>query len=131
MKVEVWLGLDCKAIINEKKQTRILITNPKDFRGVTASDIWIRLPSTCGKNEFESWISDEITDAVSEALRNRKNYADISKLSGATLYIRDYTDSNWIEFKSNEEFKTNLISLPIFEIVKETKEEVLLKYVTK
>ena len=127
---EVWLNIDSKVVLDKATQ-RIVITNPEALKNVSAQMVWDRIMKSLGKCEFEDWLSEKIVAATMAALADGSKTADLTEISGATLYINyDFPEENWKRVMSSDGFRENVKKLPIFKVIKETPEELWLEYKT-
>ena len=128
MKRRLWRNIGYEIEIDTSNIKQIFITNPKEVIKRTIDDVWEKLVMTLGSYEFEYWLAEEIVMTCNDAVIKGEDFADISEISGATLYLGE-DDSELQVSMSNKFFKKVLISLPIFKIMKTTDEETLLEFV--
>ena len=128
---KIWLS-DDKEITLDQEETfcrKVLLRNPEDMKAESAFGIWLRIKSCFGSYEYEKWISEEIISLAMKATARQQIYADLSTISAATLWI----DTDGRGFKKviggNDYYKKIFFNLPIFKIVSESEEEVILEYV--
>ena len=125
-----WI-LDGKRIVFDNVEAfyrKVFLTNPEELYTTNVLEIKMRLTWKFGNNDFSDWVAEEILISAIKAMDEDQVVADLSELCSVTL-LEGYNDNELKVFRDNETFRYVFIHLPIFKIISETEDQVVLEYI--
>lgn len=125
-----WI-LDGKRIVFDNVEAfyrKVFLTNPEELYTTNVLEIKMRLTGKFGNNDFSDWVAEEILISAIKAMDEDQVVADLSELCSVTL-LEGYNDNELKVFRDNETFRYVFIHLPIFKIISETEDQVVLEYI--
>ena len=121
--MKLFLNVGCEVEKGKDPKLKVLMVNPERLARVSFYDIWRRISSSFGKCEVEEWIAEEIISIAEEAAAKKEKFADFSEVS-QSIYFRE----GKVEL-TRKQFKNIFCSLPIFRIIKEAEDVIVLEYI--